>query len=168
MDDRSTREILAKFAKLEREVPRLRRGVVTDADPLSVALGGSSISYEGVTAIDGLALAVGDPVAVLFGGHTLWVVGRMGHGAVRGQVGSDGSVVRGTGFTATKNSTGVYTVTFSVAFSAIPIPVATPAGSTLGVNAATSDHAVGSFRVYCSNTAGSAADSGFTFVAQPA
>jgi hypothetical protein len=167
MDDRSTKEILEQFNKLRGESAQIRRGVVSAASPLSVKLGGSDIALTGVRALDGLRLAVNDQIVALKRGNDVIVIGRIGSGRVRGQVGSDGSITRGSGFTAAKNSTGVYTVTFTVAFPAVPIVVATPAGSTLGVNVATADHAVGSFRAFCSNAAGSAADSAFTFIADP-
>lgn len=45
---------------------------------------------------------------------------------VSGRVSQAGAVLSGTGFTAVRNSTGVYTVTFSTAFSSTPAVVVTP------------------------------------------
>lgn len=52
-----------------------------------------------------------------------------GGGAVtiRGHVNADGTVAAGSGFTASKTATGSYTVTFSSAFAAAPVCVASVA-----------------------------------------
>lgn len=78
MDDRSTHEVLARLAKLEREAVRLRRGVVTDDSPLSVALGGSDIAYSDVPRLAGPTVEVDDSVAVLSRGNDLLMAGVLG------------------------------------------------------------------------------------------
>jgi len=77
MDDQTARDLLKRVKTLENEVVRLRRGVVTDGSPLSVALGGSDVAYEDVRALDGPLLDTGDPVAVLLRGNDLLVLGAL-------------------------------------------------------------------------------------------
>jgi len=129
MDDRTTRDLLTDLQSLKRDSVRLRKGVVTDTDPLAVALGGSDVSYVGVAAIDGLALVTGDVVSVLARGNDLLVVGRTGPGILRGTIAADGSITAGAGFSVNKPSTGNYDVTFDVEYPTIPVIVAAP-GST--------------------------------------
>lgn len=77
MDDltRVLKEMSDRITHLERDTVRLRKGVVTDDSPLSVALGGSDIAYEGVPALDGPTLATDDIVSVLAYGNALLVLG---------------------------------------------------------------------------------------------
>lgn len=49
---------------------------------------------------------------------------------LRGVVNSDGTIAQGTGFTVTKGSTGVYTITFTTAYSAAPIALVGSASGT--------------------------------------
>jgi hypothetical protein len=51
--------------------------------------------------------------------NTKWLL------AITGSVHSGGTVLQGSGFSSVKNSTGVYTVTFSVAFAAAPMVLLT-------------------------------------------
>lgn len=83
---------------------------------------------------------------------------------VSGIVSSGGSVTAGSGFTATRNSAGDYTVTFNTAFSSTPVVVMTgTAGFLMGNIAAAS---ASSFEVIFKNTSGTATDSGFHFMAR--
>jgi hypothetical protein len=80
MDDRTLRNILAQLKDLKRLGVRYRQGEITNTDPLSVALGGSSVPYVGVTALDVATLRVGDTVSVLTFAGDLLVLGRIGGG----------------------------------------------------------------------------------------
>jgi hypothetical protein len=48
---------------------------------------------------------------------------------IHGVVAADGSIITGTGFSATKTGTGVYAVAFNDAFGDIPAVVATQCGN---------------------------------------
>lgn len=80
MDDWVRKELDDRITKLERESVWLRKGVVTAIDPLSVALGGAdpADAIVGLSAIDGLALAVDDVVSVLARGNDMLIAGRVG------------------------------------------------------------------------------------------
>ncbi|MEO8586804.1 MAG: hypothetical protein ABI584_11635 [Acidobacteriota bacterium] len=82
------------------------------------------------------------------GGETLRIV--------RGMiVASTGNIVLGSGFSAVRNSVGVYTITFTQAFSGPPVITLTNLGTGIaGVSVLGS----GSFVVYTLNLAGAAAD----------
>ena len=60
---------------------------------------------------------------------------------VRGRISWDGRVLLGTGFTVVRQSQGIYTVTFSPAFSGEPVVTATliaaPDGYAIGVSEST-------------------------------
>jgi hypothetical protein len=97
---------------------------------------------------------------------------------IRGTVGADGSGLAGIGFkgfTVTKNSTGLYTITFSTAFSFVPTVVATqqyPANNDfVDVVQDTKDNAVivgvdtTKCQVKCGNGDGKVADRRFHFIA---
>lgn len=87
---------------------------------------------------------------------------------VAGRVSSAGAVLAGSGFTATRNSTGDYTVTFSTAFSSSPICVATAGIGTSDtyVKHSNFDPTTGSFRVNTMDgSAGTVIDSKFDFIA---
>lgn len=78
MDDRTTKLILRRLKDLERNQVKLRRGVITDDTPLSVALGGADTAYVDVKTIDdGVIYSVDDQVAVLVAGNDLLVIGRI-------------------------------------------------------------------------------------------
>jgi hypothetical protein len=77
MDDRTLRELLERISALEQRSVRYRQGVITDTSPLSVALGGSDVSYESVKQLEGTVLAVDDVVAVLTFGNDLLVLGKL-------------------------------------------------------------------------------------------
>jgi hypothetical protein len=59
-----------------------------------------------------------------------------GAGTLTGAIAANGTVNRGTGFTITKGTTGVYTINFSVAFANPPIVVANASGGANIVNVA--------------------------------
>jgi hypothetical protein len=65
----------ARIKRLERESVRLRKGVVSDTDPLDVDLGDSGIDYESVYMVG--AASAGDTVAVLSRGNGLLALGRV-------------------------------------------------------------------------------------------
>ena len=105
-------------------------------------------------------------------GATISATGQVGNplGGISGQI--DGTanppnIITGTGFTAVRNSTGDYTITFTAAFANIPI-VSCESGSTanlvhrypLGFPSAGN-----SFRVAFSSTGGVATDCIFSFLA---
>lgn len=56
----------------------MRKGVVTAAAPLAVAVGGSATPYTDIVSVGGTPLAVGDPVSVVMYGGTLLVLGVIG------------------------------------------------------------------------------------------
>lgn len=78
MDDRVTRDLLRRLRHIERRSVRLRRGVVTGASPLDVALGGSDTSYQDVPAVGDGTFEVDDQVVVLMAGNELIVLGALG------------------------------------------------------------------------------------------
>lgn len=61
---------------------------------------------------------------------------------IRGWVAANGAITSGEGFTVSNGSTGVYTITFSVAFSEEPAVVATAASTLVPVNNSVSSSAV--------------------------
>lgn len=75
MNDDTVRDLLRRLAALERRETRPRMAVVTDTNPLMVAIGGSADSYE-AAALDGPLLHVGDVVSVLTFGSDMLVLGR--------------------------------------------------------------------------------------------
>lgn len=75
MNDQILKEILRRLQRLEQTSVRYRAGEVTDVAPLDVALGGSDVSYEDVTAVG--PLADGDQVATLLWGNDLLVLGSL-------------------------------------------------------------------------------------------
>lgn len=81
MDDRALRDLMMRVARLEREAVRYRQGIVADTAPLDVQLGGATVSYEDVSALDSPApLVDNDVVATLTFGNDLLVLGRIGDG----------------------------------------------------------------------------------------
>lgn len=81
---------------------------------------------------------------------------------VRGEVSAAGAVSRGSGFTVVRNSAGNYTVTFSTAFSAAPIVVASfiDGGIFAARVSATSTTAT---TIITFNSVGTSTDSAFQF-----
>lgn len=68
-----------------------------------------------------LASASEGQVPVWSGGG--WTVGAATPVVVRGRVNADGTIAGGSGFTVVKDATGVYTVTFTSEFAAVPVVV---------------------------------------------
>ncbi|MCU0748999.1 MAG: hypothetical protein MUF13_05560 [Akkermansiaceae bacterium] len=94
------------------------------------------------------------------------VVGEESLRIVRGSVNSVGGISKGSGFTVTKGSTGLYTINFSTSFASAPSVTATLTGApghivgNLAGGATTT-----SYQVFVSNTSNSSADIGFDFIA---
>ncbi len=175
MDDWVRKELDDRITKLERETVRLRKGAVTDIDPLSVALGGADTAdaIVGLSAIDGLALAVDDVVTVLARGNDMLVVGRAGRGTVRGVVAANGTVVRGAGFSSARTPgypAGVYTVTLDVPFDVGPVISVTPLTGNADIGRAYSDTPGTLGFAFERSTTGALVDPsvGFHFIAMPA
>lgn len=82
---------------------------------------------------------------------------------VFGQVSSTGAVARGVGFTSVKNSAGNYTVTFTNAFTTLPVVLLTPVSGVIArVSGAP---AVGSFVISTLDAAFANADFDTAFIA---
>lgn len=78
MNDAILRSLMERIDKLERERVRYRQGVVTDDDPLSVAVGGAATPYTGVDSLAGPAsLRAGDNVGALTWGNSMLVLGAL-------------------------------------------------------------------------------------------
>lgn len=82
---------------------------------------------------------------------------------VRGGVLSTGVKTLGEGFTSAKNSTGVYTITYTVAYAAIPVVVASITSAASSTIAVSSDTTTVEIRTF--TDAGIATDLGFSFIA---
>lgn len=85
----------------------------------------SSGAIEEITVGSGLSLSGGSLTAT--GGTTI----------IRGRVNGDGTIAAGTGFSITRTATGRYTITFTSAFSAVPVVLLTPRAGAGGATAAT-------------------------------
>lgn len=90
--------------------------------------------------------------------------GTHGDVIVRGTVSSAGAVVRGAGFTAAKNATGNYTITFTTTFAAVPIVVAMGASSTVAF-AISNTALTATADILTYDAAGAATDLTFHFIA---
>lgn len=83
-----------------------------------------------------------------------------------GIVTSAGAITAGTGFSVVHNGTGDYTVTFTAAFSAVPVVVVTGIGTTQPAESVWMVSALaGSVRILSFTTAGSPVDDPFNFIA---
>lgn len=69
------KEILKRLDNIEKTTPKLRTGVITSTSPLNVSLGGSTVSYTGVSNINSVAL--NDHVAVLVRDHDVLILGKI-------------------------------------------------------------------------------------------
>lgn len=78
--NRAFLDLAARVTVIEGVSVRFRTGEITGVNPLDVALGGSSTSYEDVKSLS--LVAVGDTVAVLVWGNDLLVLGEIGDGTV--------------------------------------------------------------------------------------
>lgn len=73
-----TSDLARRVRELERLGVRFRQGEITDDSPLSVAVGGETTAYTGVTQLETAGpLQTGDIVAVLVWAGDLLIVGRM-------------------------------------------------------------------------------------------
>ncbi len=70
-------DLMRRLGLLERHGVQHSMGVVTSVLPLSVALGGSPISYTAVKATSDMPLSIGDAVSVQTFGNDLIVQGRV-------------------------------------------------------------------------------------------
>lgn len=88
---------------------------------------------------------------------------------VRGSVNSGGTVIEGTGYTATRTATGRYTLTFTTAYPTNdpPVVVLTGWGSVLSITHASLYNPTTTTTVWVrtTNAAGSESDGGFHFIA---
>jgi hypothetical protein len=83
-----------------------------------------------------------------------------------GQISSAGAIIAGSGFTVIRNAVGVYTVTFNVAFPAVPTVTASTVAGGTGDGIQVSAKGVGSFIVHGYDTNTQAArDEAFDFIA---
>lgn len=78
--ERILKELMEKIDKLERERVRFRKGRVTAARPLAVALGGADVPYTNVRKLASATVVAGDHVAVLTWGNDLLVLGTIASG----------------------------------------------------------------------------------------
>lgn len=83
---------------------------------------------------------------------------------IRGVVSSTGAILAGTGFTVSHTGTGLYTITFTTAFSAMPAVTVTPQ-SGLGRIATCTSVGAGSTGIDTRDTSGTATDNQFNFIA---
>ena len=168
MNEQVIRDLMRRVEALERTRPRLRVGEVTGVGPLDVALGGASTSYQDVSSLGGVNLAVNDKVAVLVSGNDLLVLGAVnGERIVHGVVAASGAITAGDGFTSVKNSTGNYTVTFDVAFTGIIPTIAFGMGRTaviLQARVVTVSNSSFTYATY-TTAAGANTDSEMNFIA---
>lgn len=101
MNDAMLRSLMERIEKLERERVRYRQGVVTDDDPLSVAIGGAATPYTGADSLAGPgSLRRDDNVGALTWGNSMLVLGALtGTQGVRARAYSACSTVTTTSFT---------------------------------------------------------------------
>jgi hypothetical protein len=82
MSNRTLQDIDRRLRAIERKMPRIRRGVVSNSSPLSVKLGGSDAAYSDLPQLAGSHPAPGDSVAALTTGHDAAVLGVLKGGLV--------------------------------------------------------------------------------------
>lgn len=78
MDDETAQALIARLDALERDMVRYRQGTVTAASPLSVALGGSDVSYTDVAALGSYSPSTNDTAATITFGNDMLVLGSIG------------------------------------------------------------------------------------------
>lgn len=85
---------------------------------------------------------------------------------VRGSVNSAGTIVRGSGYTVTKNGTGDYTINFTTPFAATPVVNLTSQSWAAILRPDLTPYSASQIRLQCFNTTtGAAIDGGFDFEA---
>lgn len=93
----------------------------------------ASLALESVGASSGLVSApVRDNFTDIQAAVNGLITFLQGEVVIRGGVSSLGALTKGSGFTSAKTGTGIYTVTFSVAFDDPPIIVAWPTAAGTG------------------------------------
>lgn len=90
------------------------------------------------------------------------------YSTIRGAVSSAGAVTKGSGFTVSKPSTGIYVITFTTAFPSVPAVVVTPNGSPYIAFALTNGITTTSVAVQFFNPSSVAVDIPFDFIAMAA
>lgn len=96
---------------------------------LALAITNAQIDAAAAIALSKLAGYPADATKYARGDGTWAAIPRV----IRGGVSGAGAITKGTGFTVARGSVGVYTITFTAAFSATPIVVVTPSANTGGV-----------------------------------
>ena len=88
-----------------------------------------------------------------------------GNPIIRGNVAGDGTINEGTGFSVTRDSTGSYMITFTLAFSDTPSVAVSAGSSTAAVTAQTGATISASSCAVFTFSGGSVADLPFSFIA---
>ncbi len=81
-----------------------------------------------------------------------------------GRIADTGAITAGTGFTCNKSATGVYDITYTVAYGAVPLVLATQATSTTGYIAWVGASSTTGCTIKIKSDAGSAIDQPFNFM----
>jgi hypothetical protein len=115
----------------------------------------------------GLAGYPADATKLLHGDGS-WSAPAAASTVIRGTVTAAGAVGLGTGFSVAHTGTGIYTVTFTVAFGATPIVVAMINGTPFLAFIATNGVTTGSVVIQTWNAASAATDIPFAFIAYQA
>lgn len=161
-------DLMTRLKRVEDRMVKHRIGVVTDTDPLSVALGGASEPHTDVKCLDGGPIATGDTVSCLTWGRDLLVLGRIvaapAKRIVTGIVDSNGTESGGDTdqFSVTHPATGRYLLTFAPAFAATPTIL--PVGRVYP-HAAVWNSAAASAEIRTYDTSHTLADAGIHFSA---
>jgi hypothetical protein len=134
---------------------------------LSASVAGGVTNLETATAGQ-----VSKPIAICDSSTTLVMFNMRGEtiaasaaAPLTGQITTTGTITAGSGFTAARNSAGNYTITFTAAFSAAPVVLATVVNSQPIVVDLVSV-AAGSFTIEFRTAAGVATDQNWQFMAQ--
>ena len=78
MNAATIKAIRAEIDAIKDTMPSIRRGVVTTASPLAVAVGGSDVSYTDCKRLASYTPTIGDQVMVMIiGGVDLIVLGKI-------------------------------------------------------------------------------------------
>lgn len=106
-------------------------------------------------------------VLTVAGGVPTWAAPASVGVTITGTVSSTGTVVRGSGFSSVRNSTGSYTVTFTSAFAAIPIIMVTQIPGAVSSNSiGIGTPATTGFNCFSQTGGVGPTDVSFSFVAQ--
>lgn len=89
-----------------------------------------------------------------------------GHGAVvRGQIAANGAITAGSGFSVTKGTAGLYTITFTTPFAAAPVFTASPLDSNASSETVAGTPSAGSVAVTIRTGTNAVGDCAFCFTA---